>query len=205
MYKLKRVALLLSVVFLTGCAAQKTDWVAPDIFTATFETTKGNFDIEVKREWSPMAADRLYNLLKNGYYDNTPFYRVVPNFVAQFGSTDSLLNKKWAAVKVPDEPVLYGNKKWAISFARDGKDSRGTDLFINIKNNTYLDTVDYNGVKGFPAFGNVIKGMEVVEQLYSGYGDKTMENEALLADTGALLKAFPELDRIKKAYITSKK
>ncbi|MES2485155.1 MAG: peptidylprolyl isomerase [Bacteroidota bacterium] len=204
MYNLKFITLLLSVVFLTSCASQKIDRVAPELYTATFETTKGNFDIEIKREWSPVAADRLYNLLKNSYYDNTPFYRVVPNFVAQFGSTDSLQMKKWSA-KVPDEPVLYGNKKGAISFARDGKESRGTDLFINIKNNTYLDTVDYNGVKGFPAFGNVTKGMEVVEKLYSGYGDKTMEDEALFADPEGLLKAFPELDIIKKAYITSKK
>jgi len=205
MQKYKYVLLLLLGVLLAGCKVQTINLTAPQTFTATFETTKGNFDIEVNRLHSPLAADRLYSLLKNHYYDDTPFYRVVPNFVAQFGSTDSLKMKEWNALKVPDEPVLYSNKKGTLSFARDVKETRGTDLFINIKDNKYLDAVDYNGVKGFPAFGNVTSGMDVVEKLYSGYGDTTMEDEALLANPQALLKTYPNLDIIKKAYITSKK
>jgi cyclophilin family peptidyl-prolyl cis-trans isomerase len=201
----KFLLLLLSFSLLTACKTQQLTLTAPETYTATFETTKGNFDIEVTRAYSPLAADRLYSLIKNGYYNNISFYRVVPNFVAQFGSLDTLATKKWNDIKIPDEPVLYSNKKGTLSFARDGKESRGTDLFINIKDNTFLDKVDYNGVKGFPAFGTVTKGMDVVEQLYSGYGDKTMEDEALFANPEGLLKAFPGLDMIKKAYITSKK
>lgn len=174
---------------------------SPQVYNAKFETTKGDFTINIQRKWSPKAADRFYDLINSGYFNNIAFYRVVPDFVAQFGSTDPVALKKWSEKIVPDEEVLLSNKKGTISFARLEKDSRGTDLFINLKDNTRLDTLDYNGVKGFPAFGNVTSGMHVVEKLYSGYEDTTMENEHMYTNPELFIKAFPKLDSIKKAYI----
>lgn len=194
-------------IMLTGCskAIFKSKWTtqkSPEKFVARFETSKGAFDVQVNREWSPAAVDRFYQLLKHQFYDNTLFYRVVPNFVAQFGSGDTSINRKWNKFKVPDENVLYSNKKGSISFARAGKETRGNALFINLKDNPRLDTVNYEGVTGFPAFGNVTKGMDVVESLYSGYGDSTMKkpNQYFL-NRQLFLKSFPKLDLIHKAYI----
>ncbi|AWH86680.1 peptidylprolyl isomerase [Flavobacterium album] len=198
---MKKITLiLLSLVFFAFTDFDSVTERSPETYTAKFETTKGDFIIEVNRKWSPNAADRLYELIKDGYYDNTLFYRVVPDFVVQFGSTDTLKMKKWST-GVPDEEVLLGNKKGTISFARLGKDSRSADLFINLKDNTRLDTITFEGVKGFPAFGNVTKGMDVVEQLYSGYGDNTLEDENLYGDRELFKKAFPKLDGIKRAYL----
>lgn len=204
--QLSKICLVVACLVFFGCNDAKvaaTNEVAPKQFSATFETTKGDFDIEVNKEWSPKAADRLYNLIKSGYYNNTTFYRVVPNFVAQFGPVDPLYLKPWKKIKVPDEKVLHSNKKGTITFARLGKESRGFDLFINLKDNAYLDTVNLEGVKGYPAFGTVTKGMDVVANLYSGYGETTLENERLYSNQQLLVKAYPNLDFIKKAYITS--
>ncbi|KOS07408.1 hypothetical protein AM493_16190 [Flavobacterium akiainvivens] len=200
----KYFIVLFSVLVLVGCKTNYINKTAPETFTARFETTQGNFDVAIKREYSPKAADRFYALVKGGYYKNVPFYRVVPNFVVQFGQIDTMQNEAWSKVIVPDEPVKYGNKKGAISFARSGVNTRACDLFINLKDNNRLDTVDYNGVKGFPAFGDVVSGMDVVEKLYSGYGDTTMEKEELLADRELFDKEFPKVDVIKKAYIIAK-
>ena len=202
MKKFTLQAVIIVLLFISNTAtAQPKSETAPETFTAKFETTKGDFVIEVHRKHSPKAADRLYSLIKSGYYDNTLFYRAVPYFVVQFGNPEAKLTKQWEAVKVPDEPVLFSNKKGTISFARAGVETRSTDLFINLKDNTFLDTVDYDGVKGFPAFGIVIQGMDVVEKLYAGYGDTTMEDEKLLGDREQFLKAFPLVDSIKRAFL----
>ena len=170
--------IMLSMVFVS-CTKPifKSKWVkqnSPEKFIVKFETTKGNFEIEVVREWSPKAADRFYQLVKHHFYNNTLFYRVVPKFVAQFGNSDTATTSKWKNFKVADEKVIYGNKKGSISFARGGKETRGRELFINLHDNSFLDTLSYEGVKGFPAFGNVTKGMEVIDSIYGGYGDNTM-------------------------------
>jgi homoserine O-acetyltransferase len=126
--------------------------------------------------------------------------------VAQFGGSDSVKNMAWEKVIIPDEPVLLSNKKGTISFARSGKDSRGIDLYINLADNIRLDTLDYSGVKGFPAFGIVTKGMDVVESLYVGYGEKTMDKlDTMYIDRSKFLDMFPELDEITKAYILKTK
>ena len=206
-----RISLLIVLATaLTGCstAVFKSNWTrqtAPNIFTARFETNKGNFDIEVKREWSPYAVDRLYQLLKHHFYDHAIFYRGVPNFVVQFGSTDTVLMAKWNNYKIPDEKVIYGNARGSLSFARGGKESRGSELFINLKNNNFLDSLSLQEVKGFPAFGNVTHGMEVVESLYTGYGDRTMDKlDTLYINRLRFLEIFPKLDSIYKAYILKK-
>ena len=126
----------------------------------------------------------------------------MPDFVAQFGSGDTAIIRKWSKFKVPDEKVMYGNKRGSISFARGGKDSRGNALFINLKDNPRLDTISRNGVTGFPAFGKVTRGMEVVDALYSGYGDSTMKAPfQYFLNRQLFLKSFPKLDSIQKAYI----
>lgn len=200
--------ILLPILFF-GCQDSKfqkewTDEIAPETFTAKFETTKGDFEIEVERKLSPKAADRLYQLIKHGYYNEAIFYRVVDGFVAQFGNTDTIAMNQWRAVRIPDEPVILGNKKGTVSFARFGKDTRDLELFINLKDNEVLDTLQFEGVTGFPALGNVTKGMETVEKLYSGYGEQTMDDENLYANPKAFYQKYPKLDLIKKAYLIEK-
>lgn len=204
MYKF--VFTLLAMALL-GCSKAEFNpkWLteqAPETFSARFETTKGDFDILVKRRLSPKAADRFYQLIKYRYYDNAAFYRVVPGFVAQFGNSDAAVMRQWQSVKVPDEKVIYGNKKGSISFARFEKDSRDVEVFINLDNNSQLDTVQFGGVRGFPAFGDVTKGMDVVESLYGGYGEKTMDNmDNFYINRPLFFSKFPKIDIIHKAYL----
>lgn len=194
-------------MLLTSCARSvfKEKWLkeeAPPAYVARFETTKGVFDVEVFREWSPLAADRFYQTVKHRFYNNTMFYRVVPNFVVQWGNTDTTVFKKWASYKLPDEPVKQSNLKGYMSYARSGKETRGSTMFINLVDNKRLDTIMAGGVKGYPPIGKVIKGMEVVDSLYSGYGGATMSKYDTLQKYPELfLKQFPKLDRINKAYL----
>lgn len=194
-------------LLLTSCARSvfKEKWLkeeAPPSYVARFETTKGVFDVEVFREWSPLAADRFYQTVKHRFYNNTMFYRVVPNFVVQWGNTDTTVFKKWASYKLPDEPVKQSNLKGYMSYARSGKETRGSTMFINLVDNKRLDTIMAGGVKGYPPIGKVIKGMEVVDSLYSGYGGATMSKYDTLQKYPELfLKQFPKLDRINKAYL----
>lgn len=174
---------------------------APEHFKAKFETHQGDFEIEVTRKLSPKAADRFYQLVKHHYFDKGIFYRVVPGFVAQFGNTDDALMQKWRAVKIPDEPVISGNQKGNISFARAGKETRDVEVFINLENNTVLDTLQFEGVRGFPSFGRVTRGMDVVEKLYSGYGESTMNDPNMYTNREAFYQKFPKLDLIVKAYL----
>lgn len=193
-----------------GCTdpAFKKEWTkekSPETFTVRFETTKGEFEIHAKRKLSPKAADRFYQLVKHGYYNNAIFYRVVPGFVAQFGNTDTITMNQWRSVKVPDESVIQSNSKGTVSFARFGKDSRDLELFINLNDNTVLDTLNFESVKGFPSFGKVTKGMETVAQLYSGYGENTMSDQNLYLNRSVFYKNYPKLDLIKKAFLIESK
>ncbi len=176
---------------------------SPATFQARFETSQGDFEIEFSRDLSPKAVDRVYQQIKHRFYDNVVFYRVVPNFVAQFGHMDSTATaNNWDRYKVEDEPVKGSNTKGTISYARAGLNSRKNHLFINLKDNKRLDTVFYNKVKGFPPLGKVTKGMDVVEKLYSGYSNETMKvYDSLAVNRRAFLKKFPKLDSIKKVII----
>ena len=204
--------LIFIIAFFLVCCSKATfnpKWTtktAPSTYTARFETSKGNFDIEVTRAWSPQAADRLHQLLTHHFYDHQLVYRVVPNFVVQFGNTDTTVTKKWEKFKVADEPVLKSNLKGYVSFARGGKETRGNDLFINLKDNVRLDTVFPGGVRGYPVLGYVTNGMEVVEKFYSDYGNKTMDvYDSLSSNRKKYLTLFPKLDSITKAYILKDK
>ena len=207
---MKRILFFMcATVILSACSPKlfKEKWTqekAPEYFKARFETTQGNFDIEAKREWSPKAVDRLYQLIKRGYYTDISVFRVVPNFVAQFGiHNDSLVGKGWNSIKFEDEPVLESNKKGAISFARSGVQTRTTQIFINLRDNIRLDTLDYGGVKGFPVIAKVISGMENIEKFHDGYGDKLGMRQDSIEKYGNkfIRKNYPEIDFIIKAYI----
>lgn len=207
---MKRTVLLLLLVAVVVSCSKKvfnekwTKRTAPETFKARFETTQGNFDIEATRAWSPQAVDRLYQLIKSGFYTDIAIFRVVPNFVAQFGiHNDSVVNRSWNAVKVDDEPVLQKNAKMTIAFARGGVKTRGTQIFINLKDNFRLDSLSYAGVTGFPVIAKVIDGSENVLKFYGKYGDRLGRKQDSIQTYGNkfLRRNFPEIDYIKKAYI----
>lgn len=172
---------------------------APAKFKVQFETTKGVVIVEVTREWSPNGADRFYNLAKNGFFDGIKFFRVVPGFVVQFGiHGDPSLATKWLESNIPDDKVVTGNKRGFLTYAKSGApNSRSTQLFINLNDNSRLDEM------GFSAFGKVIKGMEVVDKLYGGYGEQLTQLQGDIAAQGNkfLETNFPKLDAVKTAKI----
>ena len=206
---MKQLTLVLfTLITLSACTTNKTGfnkkWTtkqAPENFVARFETTKGNIDIEIERKLSPKAVDRFYQLVKYNFFEDGTFYRVVPNFVAQFGNTDTIVSNQWKKTIIEDEPVIAGNNKGALSFARAGKNTRDLDLFINLKDNHRLDTINSNGVVGFPSFGKVVGGMNVVESLYDGYSGETMKDEEIFNSTKLMRERYPKLDRILNAKI----
>jgi peptidyl-prolyl cis-trans isomerase A (cyclophilin A) len=169
---------------------------APTSYVVRFETTAGEFDVEVVRDWAPLAADRFWNLVRIGYFDGCRFFRVVPGFVAQFGkSGDPDVNRRWWNVTIKDEPVKESNRRGYLSFAKGGADSRATQVFVNLKDNLELDA------QGFSAFGRVTKGLDVVDRLYSGYGDAPDQGQLHFKGDAYLRQDFPRLDTIKAATV----
>jgi peptidyl-prolyl cis-trans isomerase A (cyclophilin A) len=179
--------------------------MAPATYKVDFDTSAGLFTVEVHRDWAPNGADRFYNLVKNGYYDNVRFFRVIPGFMVQFGiSGEPALNTVWKESRIPRDPVKQTNSRGYITFAMaggpSGPDSRTTQVFINFGENGQLDA------SGFAPFGKVTK-MDVVDKIYSGYGEgapsgKGPDQGRLQAEGNAyLLKDFPKMDFVKKATI----
>jgi len=169
---------------------------APDVFKARFTTTKGDFVIEVHRDWSPLGADRFYNLVKSGFFNNAHFFRVVTGFVVQFGlNANPAVNKVWEGAKIQDDPVTQTNAKGTITFATAGPRTRTTQLFINLGENGRLDGM------GFSPFGKVTEGMDVVEKLYAGYGEAPNQGRIQAEGKAYLDKSFPLLDSIKAAKV----
>jgi len=209
---MKKILVFVAIVLMSSCATKKfkekwTTLKAPETFKARFETTKGNFDIEAKREWSPNGVDRLYQLIKNEYYQDVAIFRVVPNFVAQFGiHNDTLINNAWQNRGIKDEPVLAKNDKMTIAFARGGVNTRSNQIFINLKDNYRLDKLAYSGVTGFPVVAKVIEGEENVLKFYDGYGESLGRKQGEISQKGnAFLKReYPKVDYIIKAYILKK-
>src|SRR5262245_61280626 len=175
---------------------------APDVYHAKFDTSKGSFVVEVHREWAPLGADRFYNLVKNGFYDDCRFFRVLDNFMAQFGiNGDPALSMVWRSANLKDDPVKGSNKRGFITFATGGPNTRTTQVFINYKDNSRLDS------SGFAPFGEVVMGMDVVDMLYKDYGEGAPggagpEQGRIQTEGNAyLVKSFPKLDYVKKATI----
>jgi peptidyl-prolyl cis-trans isomerase A (cyclophilin A) len=170
---------------------------APETYTVNFDTSKGPIVVQVHRDWAPLAADRFYNLVKNGFYDDVRFFRVIPSFMVQFGMNGNpAVSKAWSTVPMKDEPTKQSNKRGFITFARTGApDSRGTQVFINYGDNSRLDK------QGFAPFGEVTKGMDIAEKINSSYGEKPDQGQITAAGNAYLTKEFPKLDYIKTATI----
>lgn len=194
---------------------EKMNLTAPDTYKALFKTTAGDFTIEVTRDWAPNGADRFYSLVKNGYYDGTRFFRVVENFVAQWGiHGNPEVNAAWYdpkndhKVNLKDDKRKQSNGEGTVVFANAGPNTRSTQLFINLKDNDFLD--DEVAMRGaiFAPFGKIdAAGMKVVKKLYSEYGEPPRQLQGLLAEFGnAILdEHFPKMDSIKSATIVEEK
>jgi peptidyl-prolyl cis-trans isomerase A (cyclophilin A) len=175
---------------------------APATFRANLDTSKGAIVITVHREWAPVGADRFYNLVKNGFYDDVRFFRVIPGFMAQFGiHGNPAVAAAWRPAQIKDDPVKQTNKRGYVTFATAGPNTRTTQLFINFGDNAGLDK------QGFAPFGEVTAGMDVVDKIYSGYGEgaprgKGPDQGRTQSEGNAYLtKEFPRLDYIKSATI----
>jgi peptidyl-prolyl cis-trans isomerase A (cyclophilin A) len=208
-------ALLAALILLAGCGAPKPapqkqearkkspfDGPMPDVYRVRFETTKGNFVVEVYKEWAPLGADRLWKLLGLGFFDGNKFFRVRRNFIVQWGiSPDLQANQLFNALPIKDDPVKQSNRLGTLTFATSGPGQRRTQLFINLRDNRALDK------QGFAPVGRVIEGMEVVESFYSGYGETRppgMGPDPNLIQTQGdayLESKFPRLDAIKRAVV----
>ena len=175
---------------------------APPVYKVDFDTSKGPFVIEVHRDWAPNGADRFYNLVKNGFYNDARFFRVVEGFMVQFGiNGDPRLSAVWREARIKDDPVRISNKRTFVTFATAGPNTRTTQVFISYGDNSNLDG------QGFAPFGQVVSGMKVVDSLYSGYGEGAPQGlgpaQGKLQTEGNayLARGFGKLDYIKKATI----
>lgn len=203
---------LLMLLLVTGCstapqkksesvktAAKRTQ--SPATYIARLETSKGDIAIEVTRALAPRGADRFYELITDGFYDGTRFYRVLKSFVIQWGiNGDPSISQLWANMKILDDPVKGHNTRGTITFARSGPASRTTQVFINMRDNRSLDK------QGFAPFGKVTTGMEVLERLYT-YGEMAPRGagpdptQVELQGNAYLERSFPRLDYIRKATV----
>jgi peptidyl-prolyl cis-trans isomerase A (cyclophilin A) len=179
---------------------------APDTFNARFETSQGEFVIEVISEWAPNGADRFYNLVRNGFYDGVRFFRAIDGFMVQFGlHGDPAVTEVWAGERIMDDPVRASNTRGHVSFAMAGPDTRTTQIFINLGDNAQLDAM------GFAPIGRVIEGMDVVDRLYTGYGEGAPRgrgpDQARVRAEGNvyLTNEFPELDHVERATVETER
>ncbi len=176
---------------------------APEIFRVRFETSQGDFVVEAHREWAPQGVDRFFGLVVSRFFDDSRFFRVVAGFVAQFGIPgDPAVSAAWKQRTIPDDPVRQSNTRGTVAFAMTGPDTRSAQLFVNLGDNSRLDA------QGFAPIGRVASGMEVVDRLYSGYGEgagggmRGGRQGKILAGGNAWLDAnFPKLDHLVRARI----
>ena len=177
---------------------------APDSFRVELETSRGPITVVARRAWAPRGVDRFYYLTRHGYYDSTYFFRVIENFVAQFGiSGNPSINAAWENRRIRDDSVRHSNTRGTLAFASQGPNSRTVQLFINLRDNSKLDT--YGG--GFPPIAEVTSGLNVAESLYDGYGEGAPSGlgprQDLITEQGNayLRRYFPQLDLIQRATI----
>jgi cyclophilin family peptidyl-prolyl cis-trans isomerase len=174
---------------------------APDTFQVKFETTRGDFTVTVTRAWAPLAADRFYNLVKHHYFDGARFFRVVPNFVVQFGiSAYPTVTAAWDKATIPDEPATHPNGRGTLTFAKTPMpNSRTVEIFINLKDNSAA--LDRQGFASFAVIDD--KGMNVVEMMYDQYGDAAGMDQQPMEKQGEtyIAQKWPKLDTIRTAYL----
>ena len=176
---------------------------APDVFRVRFETTRGPFVVEIRREWAPFGVDRFHYLVRNGFYDGTRFFRVLDGFMAQFGiSGDPRITASWRDRRIPDDIGKQSNTRGTMSFASAGPGSRTSQLFINFRDNKTLDQI-------FAPIGKIVEGMAVVDSLYKAYGEGAPsgngpEQERIMTEGETYLaKEFPKLDRVIRAALVN--
>jgi peptidyl-prolyl cis-trans isomerase A (cyclophilin A) len=178
---------------------------APQVFGVRFQTTAGDFVVEVHRDWSPHGADRFYRLVRNGYYNDSRFFRVVPNRWVQFGiSGDPETAQAWRHRTIPDDVLKRPNTIGYVAFSNTGPNTRSTQVYINTGDNSARNDIE----PGFAPFGKVIEGMDVVEKIYSVYGEtsgsgmRAGHQDKLFAGGNAYLdREFPSLDKLLQASI----
>lgn len=204
---------LAAIVSFSACAPQQvastpepepapppyTPGVVPDSFIVRLSTSKGDVDAMIRRDWAPLGAGQFYDAVSTGYYDGARFFRTVRGFVTQFGlAADPALSAQWRTKQIADDPVLQSNRRGSLVFAAGGPGTRTTQMFINLRNNPRLDAM------GFSPIGEVIRGIDAVDSLYTGYGDgaNAPQQNRIGAEGEAYLAAnFPLLDRIVVAKV----
>ena len=181
--------------------SSRADPPAPPIFRVRFETTRGTFDVEAIRAWAPRGTDRFARLVRGGYYDDSKIFRVIPEYIVQFGIAGSpALAKAWRFAYIPDDPSRQKCARGMVAFADQAPNTRATQIFINLADNPTLDTGE------FAPFGRVVAGMDVVDRL-RGYGREGPQGErtdqTAIFDGGNryLEEHFPRLDSIRRARI----
>jgi len=184
----------------------------PDSFVVAFETSRGRFDVLARTMWAPVGVDRFYYLVRHGYYDDQRFFRVIRNFVAQFGiSGDPAVNRAWKLRRIADDTVRHSNTRGTVAFARRAQPgTRTVQLYINLKDNPRLDVL--NGF-GFAPIAEVVSGMGVVDSLYAGYGEAASptrtdslhrgpsQDSMAVLGTPYLVHGWPRLDYIRRARV----
>jgi peptidyl-prolyl cis-trans isomerase A (cyclophilin A) len=177
---------------------------APDQFRVKIETTTGAFTIEVHRDWSPHGADRFYTLVRNGYYDDSRFFRAVPGRWVQFGINGKpRIAQQWRHNTIPDDPLIQHNTRGFIGFSNTAPNTRSTQVYINTGDNRRNDTE-----AAFAPFGQVVEGMDVVDKIYSGYGEQSgggmragHQDEMFSGGNAYLDREFPKLDKLIRATV----
>jgi len=193
----------LAALILTGCHKPPPKVVVPAVFRVRFDTSKGPFVVEARREWAPHGVDRFHELVRIHYFNQGRFFRVVPGFIAQFGvHRDFSVHEKWRELFIPDDPPVLKNLRGTLAFAMSGPQTRATEIFINLADNAVLDQ------QSFVPFAKVVEGMNVVDQFYAGYGE--MRPEGKYIEPGRvegeaneyLVQRFPKLDyTIKTTFL----
>jgi len=174
----------------------------PDTYRVKFETNKGDFIVEVHKDWAPLGADRFYDLVRKKFFDGGRFFRVLPKFVVQFGiNGDPAVSQLWGQLRIVDDPVKQSNRRGYVTFATSGPNTRTTQVFVNLANNQRLDS------KGFAPFGRVVEGMDILDRFYAGYGEGAPRgngpDQSKIEQQGNtyLESHFPKLDYIKRARV----
>ncbi|MBM3788125.1 MAG: peptidylprolyl isomerase [Acidobacteria bacterium] len=207
-----RTLLLAAIaVIITGCGGsnpasgtkKREPLQVPDVYKVKLDTTKGAIVVEVTRAWAPRGADHFYELVHDKYFDGVKFHRVLRNFAAQFGiHPDLKRNQLWSSIALPDDPVVEKNRRGTLTFATRGPNTRATQLFFNLKDNS----ASLDG-QGFSPIGKVVEGLDVMDQLAFVYGDGPPRGtgpdpkEIQTRGYSYLEREFPRLDTITTARI----
>ncbi len=165
-------------------------------YRVTFDCSNGEIVLEINVELAPLGAVQFRKAVEDGVYDGARFFRVIPGFMAQFGIPgDPKKAAKWKSSTIKDDPVKASNTRGTMSFATSGPDSRTTQVFINYGDNARLDGM------GFAPFAKVVKGMNVIDAIYSRHRESPDQGAIQQMGNAYLESKFPELDYIKKATI----